>query len=150
MKRLNLVFIALFCMASFDCATISRGTTQGIRFNSMPSGARIIVNDEDMGSTPTTITLKRSREYRVVIKKENYEDVTLNITREFKKGAAIWGNIFSWGVIGMVVDNANGSAYQLSPEELNATLENSGMSLIDNNDPDSIVVYLFTKEDLKK
>ena len=65
-------------------------------------------------------------------------------------GAAIWGNLVSWAIVGIVVDIANGSAYQLSPEELSVTLENSGMSLIDNNDPDSIVVYLFTKEDLKK
>ncbi len=50
----------------------------------------------------------------------------------------------------MVIDNANGSAYQLSPEELHVTLEDLDMSLIDNNDPNSIVVYLFTKEDLKK
>ena len=49
MKKLNLVFIALFCVASFDCATISRGTSQDIRFNSMPSGARIVVNNEDKG-----------------------------------------------------------------------------------------------------
>ena len=86
----------------------------------------------------------------VVIKKENYEDVTLNITREFKMGAAIWGNLVSWQIVGIVVDIANGSAYQLSPEELSVTLENTGMGLIDNNDPDSIVVYLFTKEDLKR
>ncbi len=76
--------------------------------------------------------------------------MTLNTTREFKMGAAIWGNLVSWAIVGMVVDIANGSAYQLSPEELSVTLENSGMSLLDNNDPDSIVVYLFTKEDMKK
>ena len=109
------------------CATIVRGTSQDISINSTPSSARVMVNGADMGATPTRITLKRDKTYQVIFQKEGFEDVTLNIDRAFQFTPAVIGNLFSWGIIGLVVDVANGSAYELEPEQLDATLTARGI-----------------------
>jgi len=139
--RLGVLFI-LFVSVS-NCATIVRGTSQDLRAESTPSGARVIVNGEDKGATPTTLTLKRNRTHQVIFRLEGYDDITINIDRHFKAGAAIVGNIFSWGLIGIVVDVANGSAYQLTPEELNASLNQMpAMSRMEFDDEHIQVVFL--------
>lgn len=102
-----------------------------------------MVNGQDLGRTPTTLTLKRKNQYQVVFKLEGHEDVTLAIDKEFKFGATIIGNIFSWGIIGIVVDIANGSAYQLTPEQLHASLGARGTAARIDADSESIQVYFF-------
>ena len=131
-----------------NCATIVRGSSQDFTANSEPAGARIFVNGEDKGATPTTLTLKRNRTHQIVFKHPNYEDVTINLDRKMKAGPAIVGNLLSWGLIGMVVDFANGSAYQLTPEQLDVTLRAMGTSSVDVND-DEIKVIFFTPEQVE-
>lgn len=153
-KRTQFVLIALFLFSVFFnyCATIVRGTSQELAVNSTPSNARIIVNGEDKGKTPSTLTLKRSKTYQIVFKLDGYEDLTVNIDKNFKFVPTIIGNIFSWGIIGIVVDLANGSAYQLSPEQVNVTLASMGTSLNlpKNGNENELNVVFFTTEDLKR
>lgn len=106
------------------------------------------MNGEDKGATPTTLTLKRNRAHQVIFRHEGYEDVTINLDRQFKVGAAIAGNIFSWGLIGIVVDVANGSAYQLTPEQLNATLKQKGAVSSVKVEQDEIMVMFFSPSEV--
>ena len=145
-KLLQLVCLLVVALTASHCATIVRGTSQDISANSNPAGARIVVNGEDKGMTPTTLTLKRNRSYQIVFKLDGYEDVTINMDRQFKITAAIGGNFFSWGLIGIVVDVANGSAYQLTPEELDVTLRRTGSTTSASTDRDHVQVFFFTPD----
>jgi hypothetical protein len=76
------IIILLIGIVSASCATILSGTKQEIRFNSSPSGAKVIVNGKDMGlTTPCVATLKRKvkpgnynnrNEYHYLFLKEGY------------------------------------------------------------------------------
>jgi len=147
-----IIALSLILLLFQNCATIVRGSSQKISFNSTPPSAKVIINGEVKGTTPTSLILKRNKEYQVIFRLDGYKDVTLNIEKEFKFVPTIIGNIFSWGIIGIVVDLANGSAYQLTPEQLNATLQKMGTAMIqpNPNDKNEIHVVFFTTEDLKR
>ncbi len=113
----TLVVVAL-SLPQINCATIVRGTSQDVAVSTSPPGATVTVEDENRGVTPVTLTLKKKNKYRIVLSKEGYEDVVVNLDKNFKFAPTIIGNIFSWGLIGIIVDLANGSAYQLSPEAI--------------------------------
>lgn len=144
----TLVCCAMLALVLSNCATIVRGSSQDFTANSEPAGARIFVNGEDKGATPTTLTLKRNRTHQIVFKHPGYDDITINLDRKMKAGPAIVGNLFSWGLIGMVVDFANGSAYQLTPEELDVTLRSMGTAKVDIQ-ADEIKVIFFTPEQVE-
>ena len=132
------------------CATIVKGRTQSVLFNSTPSGARIWVNGEDRGATPANLELKKNKDYKVVIKKDGYQDVTINVDKEFTMGWSIVGNVFSWGILGVIVDVADGAAYKLTPEQTTIALEAARMSFTPNKNNDTFQLAVFVKERARK
>ncbi len=120
-------FLLVFCFIFSACASIVHGTKQEIPFSSDPPGAVVMVNGEQRGVTPTTITLKRGRDHQVIFKLDGYDDLLINLEKEMDTGWYIFGNLFSWGVIGWVVDIANGAAYKLSEDELHAAMQEETM-----------------------
>jgi len=105
-----------------------------------------MVNGQDRGETPTTLNLDTDRNYQLEFAKDGYAAETLNVNKDFTIGWPIFGNIFSWGLIGIVVDVANGSAYKLEPAQLEAALETSSASIPENSD---VHIVLFSKDELK-
>lgn len=132
----------------YGCATIVRGSSQDVRVTSDPSNAEVIVNGEDRGSTPTTLNLDTGRDYQIEFDRDGYTSETVNVTKDFTIGWPIFGNIFSWGIIGIVVDVANGSAYQLSPEQVEAALESTSAEVNVPEDSD-VHIALFPKNQVK-
>jgi uncharacterized protein YceK len=119
---LPILFIATLLVFS-GCASIMHGSKQEITFTSNPSGATVeVFSDVSEGrcDTPCSLILRRNQNYRVVFKKGGYQDFEAPL----RKGTDgwIWGNILFGGVIGLVIDLTNGSAYKLRPGELEATL----------------------------
>jgi len=124
-----LLVISVFLL-SLGCASIMHGSKQSISFQSTPTGANVEIRDA-MGvafgscETPCTLDLKRKREYKVTITKFGYNPVDIVIQK--KSDGWIWGNILFGGVIGLIIDFSNGSAYRLSPSEVQATLLQKSM-----------------------
>ena len=58
------------CALLSGCATIVKGTTEIISVSSDPTGARVTGDNAPAGTTPTTVTLSRKQNHRVVIEKE--------------------------------------------------------------------------------
>ncbi len=145
-RTVQAILLTAFFLLNVNCATIIRGTSQDFRANSSPAGARVLVNGEDRGATPTSLTLKRNRTHQITFQMDGYEDVIINLDRDFKAGPTLVGNFFSWWIIGVVVDVANGSAYQLTPEELDVTLRGSQTAL--DVSADELQVIFFTPDQL--
>lgn len=130
-KVFSSFLIILFSFAIFmfqsNCCTIIHGDTQDISVNSQPSGAKVIVRGVHMATTPAVIELKR-KESNIVLRfeKEGYEPVEIAL----KRGTDSWiaGNIIFGGVIGLIVDFANGAAYKLSPENVQVELRELNIS----------------------
>lgn len=127
MKKLYPLIAALL-LAS--CATIIHGTRQDVSFSSTPSGAKVLINGMDKGSTPVIVNLERKNTYVVKIHLDGYTPYETNIIK--KVDGWIAGNIIFGGLIGLVVDAASGGMYKLSPEQIASELRNSTVSVKDN------------------
>jgi hypothetical protein len=105
------------------CATVTRGTKQALVVESEPSGAMVEV-DGQRGSTPTSFKLSRKFEGPVLITKQGYEPVTVNVTSQVSTGGGVGmaGNALIGGLIGAGVDVATGSTNELKPNPIFVTL----------------------------
>lgn len=116
------------------CATIVGRSDQLISLNSQPSAATVTITDEKgmavmTGSTPTTVTLKKSdgswfggKTYLVKVAKEGYETQTIQINHQ-PNGWYIAGNLIFGGLIGwFIVDPLSGAMYNLTPDQINPSL----------------------------
>jgi len=102
-----------------SCASIINGTKQNIRINSDPTGAQVSINGIKY-TTPAVVKLKRGSNHSLTFTKEGYKPVTMKIDKEFNSW--VLGNLIFGGIIGIIVDFADGAAYKLSPKQVNAKL----------------------------
>jgi heat shock protein HspQ/uncharacterized protein YceK len=149
----KIIFLSIITLTFIGCGTIFKGSSADIRFNSSPAGADIMINNIDKGTTPQTIGLKRNQNHVVTFKKDGYKDVTMEITKKFDIGTTVIGNIFSWGLIGIIVDVANGAAYSLEPYDLQANMESLQAAGYIPSDlevkKDEVHVFMLTSEEWK-
>lgn len=133
-----------------NCATIFKGNSADIRVNSNPSGATISVNNVNMGVTPQTMSLKRNSGHVLTFSKDGYEDVVVEIEQKFDIATTVVGNIFSWALLGIVVDVATGAAYSLTPADVQANFDKmAAAGIIDPNadlGENDIFVFMLTSE----
>jgi len=113
--------IAILCVhMCVGCATIMHGTYQEIQVMSSPDEAEVWIDGANYAKTPARINLSRKDKYVLTIKKEGYKDATVKVDR--KSSAWIIGNVIFGGIVGCVIDNISGGAYELSPEILSINL----------------------------
>lgn len=114
MKR-NAVAVCLLALCSVNCGTIVHQTTQQVRLNSEPAGAAVTVACGDVHNdpklvTPAVVTLHRKPAYcGIKLNKEGYAEKELKFGRQMSG----WylGNIIFGGIIGLIVDAANGAMW---------------------------------------
>lgn len=120
-RALALSLVGLF---TTGCATIMHGSKQAIAVSSSPSGATITVDNQPAGTTPTTVTLTRKDLHVISIDAPGYRKYDLQLTRG--TSGWVWGNIIFGGIPGLAIDAITGSIYKLSPDNVSATLAQSG------------------------
>ena len=102
------------------CATIIHGTGQDIGFGSVPTSARITVDNQRSATTPTVMKLSRKDNHIVRIDLDGYLPYETTLTRGVS--GWVWGNIVIGGLVGFAVDAISGGLYKLTPEQMTATL----------------------------
>lgn len=102
------------------CATIVKGTTQKVPISSDPAGARVLVDGQPAGTTPTTVTLSRKHSHMVTLEHEACEVENIPVTNSM--GAAVAGNIIAGGLVGWGVDAVSGAQYNLHPATVSVKL----------------------------
>lgn len=105
-----------------SCATIVSGSKQNVKFSSNPSTATIFIDEVEVGKTPFEIKLARKSEHSVMIKLEGYQTYETKLTKKFN--AWYIGNIVFGGLIGIIIDPITGAMYNLSPDQVNAQMNN--------------------------
>ncbi|WP_412061404.1 PEGA domain-containing protein [Rubrivirga sp. IMCC45206] len=141
----RLALVALL-VATSGCATIIQGSRQDVLVDTDPSGARVTVNGYEAGETPVILDLKRDEHHHVELALEGYEPVVFRLERDLDFVPAVVGNVFSFGLLGFAVDFVSGAAYELSPDELLATLQAEGVTVAPSDDPSQIRVVLLPAE----
>ena len=112
----------LLILALSGCATILRGTGQGIGIASQPPGAEVVIDNKIYGKTPVSAKLRRKDNHHIVVHLDGYEPYEIVLTRQ--TSGWVFGNIlFCIGApIGLAVDAIAGGMYSLSPDQVNAQL----------------------------
>lgn len=115
-----LILVCLLITAN-SCATIISGRSQNLPVTSVPTGAIVTIAGQKQ-ITPATFLLDKRQEYVVRVEKEGYESVEIVL----KKGISGWvfGNIIFglYGIIGVIIDIATGSASKFEPSKIEANL----------------------------
>lgn len=122
MKRmvfLMLMIVPLFFTAG--CASIIKGTSQTVSFNSNPEGAEVIVDGNSLGVTPLSVSLAKNKYTNVTFKKDGYKSRSMVIEKRFDGIAVI--NVF-WDL--STTDLITGAIYEYSPSQYYADLKKVG------------------------
>lgn len=107
--------VCLLSAMFMNCGSIIHQTTQQVRVNSQPAGAAVTVACGDVSNdpkllTPAVVTLHRKPAYCAVkLNKEGHAETELQFGRQMSG----WylGNILFGGIIGLIVDAANGAMW---------------------------------------
>jgi hypothetical protein len=114
--------IMLVAIVNFAaCATLFKGTSQEVNFNSNPQKARVIVNGVDMGETPLVLKLESKKTYAIEFRVEGYKPKTYTISNHIGPGWVIL-DVFA-GLLGVIIDAATGAWYSLDQSNVDAILE---------------------------
>jgi hypothetical protein len=124
--RRSLFPLPLVLLAA-GCATIMHGTTQDIGFSSQPTAAKVLVDNREVGNTPTVTQLSRKDNHIVRMELAGYRPFEATITRS--TSGWVWGNIVFGGVVGLAVDAITGGLYKLSPEQVAGQLAQQSASV---------------------
>lgn len=122
MRRfVSILLIISFLFLSSSCATIFKGTSEEVNFNSEPQKAEVWVNGTKMGETPLALKLESKKTYTIEFKKEGFETKSHTITNHVGAGWIILDVLT--GLVGVIVDAATGSWYSLDQKNVNTVLE---------------------------
>ena len=137
-------------LAVAGCATVTRGTTEAVVFDSEPPGAEMrslvynpcsepescidvsqpnatINREHSPGpacTTPCTLNVPRSQELIVTFSKAGYAPATVKLGRKVAAtgAAGVAGNVVLGGVGGLVTDTATGAGMDHDPNPLKVVL----------------------------
>lgn len=121
MKKIILApAIVLAAIGLSGCATVINGTSQDLDFDSSPKGAKVTLSNGAGCVAPCSLSLKRRHDLRADFALEGYKPVYVLV--QSRTGGAAAGNILLGGLIGGVVDGANGASNHLAPNPVSVTL----------------------------
>ena len=112
------------------CATVIRGTTDGVGFNSTPSGAEVHTSNGMGCVTPCTLVIKKNEEFIATFEKPGFIPQQIPVSRQVVGGgvAATAGNVILGGVIGLGVDAATGAGFEHVPNPVSVVLQPEPLS----------------------
>ena len=119
--RTKIMLLVIICFLIVSCATLFKGTSDEVTFNSDPQRAEVWINGTNMGQTPLSIKLQSKKTYTIECKKEGFPTVAKNITNHIGAGWIILDVLA--GLVPVVVDAATGAWYSLDQKNVNAILK---------------------------
>lgn len=136
----SVLVVVLMAGVLTACATIMHGSSQELSIASSPSGARVLVDGSNAGTTPFVANLRRKDKHVIRIEMDGYEPFEMPIVRA--TSGWVWGNLLFGGIPGLAIDAITGGLYKLKPDEVNATLAAESASVASGNDYLVVAVVL--------
>jgi uncharacterized protein YceK len=118
MKKFVSILVIVLFLFTTGCATILKGTSQTVSFNSEPAGATVLVDGKAMGVTPVALMLKKNKYDTVTVQKKGYKSQTMPIKTRFDGIAII--NIF-WDL--STTDLITGAIVEYKPDNYHFELK---------------------------
>lgn len=130
---------------SVGCGAIFKGSSQNISVMCSPDTKFIIQPDGMEQTTPTTLDLARNKSYVLSFQKDGYETKKVEIKKSASVGIIVLDVILT-GLVGVVVDAATGSWYNLTPDQVMVALSKTSTSSLPS-EPDNITVTIETESE---
>jgi hypothetical protein len=122
MKILRIVTSLALVLSMSGCASIAGDNSRNVKVTSKPAGAAIMVDGQQYGTTPATITLPNYiyGGKSVTLKKAGHQDQTMMVNSKFQPVALL--DLLLWPT--MIIDAATGNLVKVDPanRNLDATL----------------------------
>ena len=125
MFRRFIVVCGPIFLSMAGCATVTRGTSEVLVIETDPPGADVDITPANQHcKTPCSAKVRRKDNQMVVIRREGYEAVQVNVQPQIAgAGAAgMAGNVILGGLIGVAIDAASGATKELKPNPIKVTL----------------------------
>ena len=119
LRSASAIILSAFILTG--CATIFHGSSDKIDFSSNPTGAKVYVNGQFMGTAPFQLKLESKHSYNIEFRKEGYENKIVVVTNSVGAGWIVLDVLF--GLVPVIIDAATGNWYSLDQEHVNAALE---------------------------
>ncbi|MES2492774.1 MAG: hypothetical protein V4579_05760 [Pseudomonadota bacterium] len=120
----NTLLISGLAFALSGCATVINGTSKQYVVKTNPAGANVAFSNGVACTSPCKLQLKRRHDVRADIAHPGYKPTYVLI--QSRTGGAAVGNLLLGGLIGGVIDGANGASNHLVPGPLNVVLAAEG------------------------
>lgn len=124
--KFKALFGVLLVLHLCGCATIFKGTSEEVQFNSDPQRAEVYVDGVKMGQTPLTLKLESKKTYVIELRAEGFEPQTQTITNSVGAGWIVLDILA--GLIPVIIDAATGAWYHLSTKNVNMVLRKQLLS----------------------
>lgn len=120
----SILVVALAALTLQGCATITRGTTQDISIQSIPSKASVKTSSGATCTTPCILKMKRNKAFTGTVSKQGFKPAEFVVNTAVSSGGTVGlaGNLIAGGVVGIVIDASSGAMYDLYPTQINTTL----------------------------
>ncbi|MDF2939608.1 MAG: hypothetical protein K0R66_250 [Gammaproteobacteria bacterium] len=100
------------------CATMFGDNGRSVAVTSTPAGAKVFLNGEPVGVTPTTVTLASLSNNYILVQKKGYLQTTQQIPTAFQPVGLL--NILF--LPGFIVDFVSGDMFKLSSSSMNVNM----------------------------
>ena len=118
----SIVALAGAVSVTTGCATIFNGSRQELHFTSRPLWACVeLLPDQLLFTTPHVLEVGRDKSRTAIFRLSGFQTRAVQIERDVAK--AVWFNFLLLNVIGISVDIATGSAYELKPAQVDVDLQ---------------------------
>ena len=118
--RVTLLFMIVTTILTSGCATIVKGSSQGVTVKTDPPGASCELSKQSktvgvVNPTPGTVQLgKGASALDVICKKPGYLDASAKLSSSFQGWTL--GNAILGGIVGIVIDAGSGAMHEYQPE----------------------------------
>ena len=122
MHRVLCALLAVpLALGTSSCCTIVSGTSQPVTIRSEPSGAEVTIDGAAAGTTPLTVRLRRRDQHLIEVAKEGAGKAVVTTTT--RMNGWLWGNLLFGGILGIIIDSADGAARRIVPDTLDLQLK---------------------------
>lgn len=121
MKIIHKVAALALILVISGCASVAGDNNKIVRVTSKPEGAKVYVNNNPVGITPTRVAINNTWSPTLItFRKKGYEESSSQVNTSFQTIGLL--NLFFWP--GFIVDAATGNTMKVSPESrtINADL----------------------------
>lgn len=126
MRVLTLV-VAGFALSG--CATITRGTTNDVSFNSAPMGAIVTTSVGQTCMTPCMMEIPRDQSFTAIFNLEGFDQQFVQVNTRVATAGAVGmaGNVVLGGIIGAAVDASTGAMNEHYPNPVFVNFNQPGL-----------------------